>query len=121
MLKEQISFNDGIADIYTVQNAAEPGDRPVDKLMNRRSVRFAFRTVGAVRFYIAKQVDVQIDRTILIPKGVHVSPQDVVIIPTEQVDAGAQYDVMQVQPKTDTKPHTVLLTLRRRAESYDIA
>ncbi len=121
MLKDQISFNDGIAEIYTVHNAAKSGDRPADKLMNKRTVRFAFRTVGAVRFYMAKQADVEIDLTISIPRGVHVSPQDVVIIPTEQVGANQQYDIKQVQPNTKTKPHSVLLTLQRRAESYDIA
>ena len=121
MLKNQVTFNDGIAHIYTVQNAAAPGDMPVNKLVNLRRVRFAYRTVGAVRFFIAKAANVEIDRTIIIPKGVHVSPQDVVIIATEKGEETQQYDIMQVQIKTDTAPHTVLLSLKRRTESYDIA
>lgn len=121
MLEKQISFNDGICEIYTVKNAAEQGDMPVDKLFNRRRVRFEYRTVGAVRFFMAKAANVEIDKTLVIPRGVHVSPQDVVIIPTEKGEENQQYEIMQVQVKTDTKPHSVLLTLKRRAESYDIA
>ena len=121
MLENRISFNDGICEIYTVQNAAESGDMPVDKLFNCRKIRFAYRTVGAVRFYMAKAANVEIDRTLVIPKGVHVSPQDVVIIPTEKGEEKQQYEITQVQVKTDTRPHSVLLTLKRRTECYDIA
>lgn len=121
MLKNQATFNDGICDIYTVQNAAAPGDMPVNKLFGKQRVRFAYRTVGAVRFYMAKAANVDIDRTIVIPRGIRVSPQDVVIITTERGEEEQQYEVMQVQIKTDTMPQTVLLTLKRRAERYDIA
>lgn len=118
MLKEQVSFNDGIADIYTVENAALPGDKPADKLSDRRTVRFANRTVGAVRFFTAKQADAKIDRMIMIPKGIKVSPQDVVILVSEDEN---QYGIEQVQNKTDTRPHTTLISLRRLESKYDFA
>lgn len=118
MLENKCSFNDGIAEIYTVHNAALKGDAPVDKLINKRVVRFEYRTVGAVRFFIAKQSDVKIERMIAIPKGVHVSPQDVVILISEGTD---QYKIEQVQQKTDTKPHTTLISLQRLVTNYDIA
>ena len=50
MLEKQVSFNDGIAHIYTVENAALPGDAPADKLADRRTARFSNRTAGAVQF-----------------------------------------------------------------------
>ena len=118
MLEDKCSFNDGIAEIYTVDNTALKGDKPVDKLINKRVVRFEYRTVGAVRFYIAKQADVKIDRMITIPKGVHVSPQDVVILISE---GSNQYRIEQVQHKSDTKPHTTLISLQRLVTNYDIA
>ena len=118
MLEDKCSFNDGIAEIYTLDNAAEKGDKPTDKLVNKRVVRFEYRTVGAVRFFVAKQSDVKIDCMIAIPKGVHISPQDVVILISEGEE---QYKIEQVQHKTDTKPHTTLISLQRLVSKYDIA
>lgn len=118
MLEKQVSFNDGIAHIYTVENAALPGDKPADKLTDRRTARFSNRTVGAVRFFTAKQADTKIDRMIMIPKKIKVSPQDVVILVSEDEN---QYSIEQVQNKTDTRPHTKLLSLRRLESNYDFA
>lgn len=118
MLKDQVSFNDGIAHIYTVENAALSGDEPVDKLTDLRIVRFENRTIGAVRFFTAKQADAKLDRMIMIPNGIKVSPQDVVILASEDEN---QYRIEQVQTKTDTRPHTKLISLRRLESNYDFA
>ena len=121
MNKEQVAFSAGYAEIYTVENVAEKGDKPVNKLINRRKVRFDYRTIGAVRFFMAKQANVEIDKTIIIPKGPHVSPQDIVILHSEKNEENEQYEIVQTQVKTDTAPHTILLTLKRRTEKYDFA
>lgn len=118
MLRDQVSFNDGVAYIYTVENAALPGDAPADKLTDRRTARFSNRTVGAVRFFTAKQADTKIDRMIMVPKGIKVSPQDVVILASEDEN---QYCIEQIQAKTNTRPHTKLLSLRRLESAYDFA
>ena len=121
MLDRQVTFNDGIADIYTAENVAEPGNNPVYKLVNLRELRFAYRTVGAVRFYIAKQANIEISKTIIVPRGVPISVHDVVILKTEDGQESEQYDIEQVQPKTDTRPYSVLLSLRRLETVYDFA
>lgn len=118
MLKEQVSFNDGVAEIFTVENKALPGDAPADKLTDRRKARFENRTVGAVRFFTAKQADTKIDRMIMIPRGIKVSPQDVAILVSEDEN---QYCIEQVQTKTNTKPPATLISLRRLESKYDFA
>lgn len=119
MLKDQVTFLDGIAEIYTSENISAPGNAPVHKLVNKRRVNFAYRTIGAVRFYIAKQANVELSKTIIVPKGVHISPHDIVILVTEKNEEKEQYEIEQVQHKTDTKPHSVLLSLRRLETNYD--
>ena len=118
MLKNQLSFNDGLAAIYTVDNVAEAGDQPKNGLTKKRTARFEYRTVGYNRFTQNMQNNVKIEKMILIPWGVRVSVQDVVIL-TDDVGDTEQYEIMQAQDKTDTAPRSRQLSLRRIEAKYD--
>ena len=39
-------FNDGIADIYSVENIAEKGDRPKERLKIKYHLRFGYSVIG---------------------------------------------------------------------------
>lgn len=119
MADKQLSFCDGVADIYTVTNTAPAGDTPNETLSGKRTVRFEYRTVGAVRYFAAMQAEVKIDRIICIPRGASVTPQDIVILSSES--ASEQYHVKQVQIKTDTKPHSQIISLERVEQVYDVS
>lgn len=116
MLKNQFSFCDGIAKIYKTENIAESGNAPVEGLILKGTVRFEYRTVGYNRFFTALQNQVQISKMILIPMGICVTPQDIVILSNDT----KQYVIAQIQDKTDTAPYTKLLSLKRIEAMYDI-
>lgn len=118
MLKNQVSFPDGAAEIYTVENVAEKGDKPAEKLTHKRTVRFKYKTVGERRFYDAQQAGVTIERMLIIPRGVLITPQSVVIITSE---GDQQYRVKQVQLLTEAAPISVQISLERIEQAYEIA
>lgn len=109
-----LSFGDGIAEIYSVKNVAEEGDRPKEKLILKEHLRFENRTVGLQRFFDAAQEKINISRVISAPLIFSVSTQDVVII------NGNQYEIKMKQEKFDTRPASMLLTLSDVEEVYEI-
>lgn len=119
MLKNQLSFGDGIITIYTVTNTAGAGNTPTETLSSGRKLMFENRTIGAARFYAAQEAGVKLDRTVLVPLGASITPQDIAIITSE--DSNAQYAIKQIQNKTDTKPFSRLLSLERIGAVYDVA
>ena len=55
-----LKFNDGVTDIYAVENIAEKGDRPKDGLSIKYHLRFGYETIGVKRNYEAMQAQVQL-------------------------------------------------------------
>ena len=111
------TFNDGIANIYSVGNIAPPGGMPKDGLtIKAKSIRYKERTVGMSRFWTAMQVNAKIGRLLRMPRVTDVSTQDVVI-PTD----GEQYKIVQVQYPEDVYPPVMDLSLERIDAAYDIA
>ncbi|MCM1334290.1 MAG: hypothetical protein NC084_11980 [Bacteroides sp.] len=101
-----LNFNDGIARIYRVENAAENGDRNVDRLKLVDEVRYQTHTVGIARFYEAMQFEIRIAKAIVIPAIVNrVTTQDVIFI------GGTRYKIEQIQERADTKPPSLLISL----------
>lgn len=109
-----LTFNDGTAKIYDLENDAEKGDMPDYKLKLKEKLRFAFSTVGMQRFYEAMQNQVNISLAVTMPLIASVSTQDVVVID------GRQYRIIQKQAKYDTRPASMLLTLSDVEEAYDV-
>ncbi|ODM27632.1 hypothetical protein A7W90_16215 [Clostridium sp. Bc-iso-3] len=111
------TFNDGVANIYSVANIAPAGNMSRDGLtLKVSSLRYKERTVGMSRFWTAKQTNAKIIRLLRMPKITTVSSQDI-IIPTD----GEQYKVLQVQYPEDIYPPVMDLSLERIDARYDIA
>lgn len=109
-----LSFNDGICDIYSVENSAARGDRPVEKLIEKYHLRYRAHIVGMSRFYEALQAQVRITNAVEVPLREDVNPQDVAVI------NGRQYRITQKQERRDTRPASMLLTLSDIEEAFEL-
>jgi hypothetical protein len=78
-----------------------------------KELRYAERRVGVIRFWNAKQNEVQVDRVIRIPACGSISAMHAVIMPD-----GEQYEIKQIQ-KAFTAPESYDLTLEKRTVRYD--
>lgn len=104
--KQFLNFNDGIVEIYRVDNGAKNGDRNVDVLKFRDRIRFKSHTVGIKRFYEAMQFEINITKAIIIPEPVKkISTQDIAMID------GKRYKIEQIQERRETFPPSLLLSL----------
>ncbi len=103
------SFNDGVVNIYTVENIAEEGNLPKEKLTIKiTALHYEERTVGMNRFYTAMQNQVRVGQMIRVPRINSVSAQDVAI----PID-GKQYKIIQIQYPKDVFPQVMDLSLER--------
>ncbi len=107
-------FNDGIAEIYSVENIAEKGDRPKEGLKIKKRLRFSYQTIGVKRNYEAKQAQVKLTELIYVPLHRDISSQDVAIL------FGKQYRIEQAQHDKETLPPITKLSLIRLEADYDI-
>ena len=107
-------FNDGIADIYSVENIAKKGDRPKERLKIKYHLRFGYSVIGIKRNYEAMQAQVNLSELINVPMHRDISSQEVVVINTKQ------YRIEQVQHKTDTLPPTSVISLSKLEADYDV-
>ena len=100
--------------LYTVENAAELGDAPKERLTLRHSLRYEERTVGVTRHYAAMQANDRVDM-VLRCQRVPVSALDVAI-PND----GRQYRITLIQHPKDVEPPCMDLTLRRLEMDYEL-
>lgn len=110
-----LQFNDGIVSVYAVDNAADIGDMPEERLTFKYKLRFEYQTIGVRRNYEAMQADVQLSELIRIPMHRDISSQDVALI------NDIQYSIVQVQHDTGTRPPSSKLSLSRLEVDYDSA
>lgn len=104
--KDFLNFNDGTAEIYGVENAAENGNRNREILTLKERVRFKTHTVGFRRFYEAMQYETRITKAIIIPEPVsEISAQDLVVI------GERSYRIEQIQERRETRPPSLLISL----------
>ena len=116
MENEFLCFNDGITDIYFVDNIAPPGDQPQQGLRSKfLALRFEYKTIGVRRNYEARQSNVQLSELIQIPMHREISSQDVAIIENRQ------YNIEQVQHDNTTNPPSSKLSLSRLEVNYELA
>lgn len=107
-------FNDGIVDIYSVQNIAEPGNMPKDGLKIKISnLRYEERTVGMGRYWTAAQAQVRIEQLLRVPRIRSVSTQDIAIV------NGQQYKIVQIQYPPGIEPSCMDLSLQRLEVEYE--
>lgn len=111
---ERQSFNDGICHIYAVENGAEAGSLPRERLnLHAGPFRYQERTVGVTRYYAAMREQERIDLVLRIPLA-EVSTLDM-CIPKD----GKQYRIKQVQHPRNTAPPCCDLALEELEASYE--
>lgn len=115
--KKPQTFNDGIVNIYTVDDgdAAGSGGMPKPQLTRKETLRYHQRTVGFSRAYAAMQAGQQVDAVLRCPRRKSVSAQDIAIV------GDKQYLVEMVQYPEDVTPPVMDLTLRRWEQDYELA
>ena len=92
------SYNDGVVVVYSVENIAEPGSMPVDKITQKESLRYDDALSGLNRFYAPY-------KTTSTSSMCSVSASDPyqrnVAIPND----GKQYKIVQIQyRRTSNRP-----------------
>lgn len=99
-------YNGGLANIFTVSDAAAPGYLPIEQLTPKISLRYEERRLGIRRYYEAAQNQIRVERVIRVPHAGGVTSQDVVID-----EKGQRYRVDLVQLVPDVYPPSDDLTL----------
>lgn len=108
-------FSDGVVAVYSVENVAAPGLKPVEKLKIKVKLRYDEQRLGIQRYYSGRQNQVEIERVIRVQRTGKVSTQDVAI-----TEDGHQYRVNMVQAAVDVYPACVDLTLARIDQNYEV-
>lgn len=117
-MKNQVTqtFNDGVLNIYSVENQATPGNMPNNKFTQKvEKLRYDERTVGMSRYWIAMQAQEQIDFLVRTPRIMSVNTSDIVTL----ID-GEQYKIKQIQYPKEIYPDCMDLSLERLEEHYEL-
>ena len=106
---------EGTLKICNLQNTAEAGEMPTEKLVVVDEVYYGERTVGYNRQYAAMGVSQQVDKLVRIWR------KDVEVKQYAVMDDGKQYVIDMVQRSEDEDGLKVSdLTLRRLDDNYDV-
>lgn len=109
------AFNSGLVKIYTVENVAAPGYKPVEKLVYKLTLRYEEQRLGITRFYSGQQNQSQIERVIRVPRAGGVNNQNVAI-----TEDGHKYRIDLVQAVMEVYPPSLDLTLARLDQDYEV-
>lgn len=100
-----VTFNDGVLQICKLEER-----KIVETKMDR--VRYGNMTVGIKRFWNAKVLGNDIEKTVAIPKVPNISRMDLIVINKKQ------YKIEQIQEKFDQNPPFLLLSLSSSTITY---
>lgn len=111
------TYDDGVLTTCTLENTAQPGSMPVQKLVPVTTHFYGERTVGYNRQYAAMGVNEQIDLLVRVWRDSSIRIGMYVVM-----EDGNQYRIDNVQHLYDDDNLKVTdLTLRRLDELYDVA
>ena len=108
------AFNDGIVKIYSVQDEAKPGYKPVQKLSEKITLRFEEQRLGITRLYQSRQAQNEIEKVIRVPKAGNISVKDVAVL------EGKQYTIDTIQKVPDVYPPCQDLALVRIEQEIEV-
>lgn len=110
-------LDSGILRVCALENCAEPGCMPVEKLVEKSQHWYGERTVGYGRFFAAGKADERVDMLVRIWGDREVSALDYCVL-----EDGRQYRIVQAQQLPDEDGLRVTdLSLERLGKYYDIA
>lgn len=112
------SFNDGIINIFTVSDVAQPGRKPVQSLTPLLTLKYEERKLGIQRYYSGQQNQTEISRVIRVPQP----PQEITNTMIAATEKSTQYRIRLVQMVRDVYPPCYDLTLERitQTEEYPL-
>lgn len=106
---------DGHLKVCDLVDVSEAGETPAFALRPAYTLAYAERIVGMSRYWTAMQASARIDMLVRCHRVEDVTTHQVVILRD-----GKQYDIVQVQRPPDVRPLAMDLSLRRRADKYDV-
>lgn len=101
-------YNDGVVKIYTVEDAADPGNMPVESLTLRLTLGYSEQRVGITRFYTAQQYHDNVERLIRVQRAGVITNRDIAV-----TEDGIKYHIAMVQSVDEVYPPSLDLTLTR--------
>ena len=108
------TFGDGLLSICETDERNITGTK-------MEHIRYGNKTVGVQRFWQAKTVGNKVDKLISVPLEVlqlnQILVNDIAILETEPGSPG-QYQILQIQPKYDSRPPALYLSLERLIHPY---
>lgn len=108
------TFGDGLLSICETDERSITGTK-------MEHIRYGNKTVGVQRFWQAKTAGNKVDKLISVPLEVlqldQILVNDVAILETEPGSPG-QYQILQIQPKYDSRPPALYLSLERLIHPY---
>ena len=108
------TFGDGLLSICETDERNITGTK-------MEHIRYGNKTVGVQRFWKAKTVGNKVDKLISVPLEVlqldQILVNDIAILETEPGSPG-QYQILQIQPKYDSRPPALYLSLERLIHPY---
>lgn len=108
------TFGDGLLSICETEERSITGTK-------MEHIRYGNKTVGVQRFWQAKTAGNKVDKLISVPMEVlqlnQILVNDVAILETEPGSPG-QYQILQIQPKYDSRPRALYLSLERLVHPY---
>lgn len=108
------TFGDGLLSICETDERNITGTK-------MEHIRYGNKTVGVQRFWQAKTVGNKVDKLISVPLEVlqlnQILVNDIAILETEPGFPG-QYQILQIQPKYDSRPPALYLSLERLVHPY---
>lgn len=112
-----MTLDDGILKIYSVENTAEQGMKPVYGLRFKSRHYFGFETVGIQRYYTAMKTNSRISDLVRIWEDRSITAEDICIL-----EDGKQYKCSFIQHMQDEDGLRITkITLERMNEEYDIS
>lgn len=106
------AFNDGIVTVYSVEDYAPAGFKPIKKLTEKAKLCYEERRLGFQRFYTGMQNMVQIERVIRVPKF-DLTNQDIAV-----TEDGREYQINLVQKVPDVFPECLDVSLSKIVHKY---
>ena len=100
-------YDDGVLKVYGTKDISAPGEfENIQTVVKYSNVRYQNRTVGYNRFLQGRQVDLEIQRLLRIPKLPEINIYDIV-----ETENGHQFKIEQVQDPQGVYPASLDLSL----------
>ena len=109
------TYNDGVVAVYSVTDAADPGEMSRKALSLKIKLNYEERRLGITRYYQAQQNNVSVEKIVRVPRHAEITNQDVAI-----TEDGKQYRIDMVQAAEDVFPPSYDLTLAKVTHDYEV-